>query len=37
MILFQHNEVKWLDKEELDTLDWAPVDVKAIKELKNLI
>lgn len=37
MMLFQHKEVKWLDKEELDTLDWAPVDVKAIKELKNRI
>ena len=37
MILFQHNEVKWLDKKELDTLDWAPVDVKAIKELKDII
>ena len=37
MILFQHHEVKWLDKEELDTLDWAPIDVKAVKELKDII
>lgn len=37
MMLLQHNEVKWLDKEELDTLDWAPIDIKAIEELKGII
>ena len=37
MVLFEHKEVKWLGKDELDTLDWAPVDVKAVEELKNMI
>lgn len=31
--LIEHREVKWLPKEDLKTLDWAPADIPIVDEL----
>lgn len=33
--LIEHAEIKWLAPNELESLDWAPADVPAIKKLAN--
>jgi 8-oxo-dGTP diphosphatase len=32
-VLTEHTSIKWLPKEELSTLDWAPADIPAINKL----
>ncbi len=33
--LLEHNDAKWITKEELDTLNWLPADIEAINYLKE--
>lgn len=32
----EHENMIWLDKSELDSLDWLPADIEAVKEYKKL-
>ena len=32
----EHDNMKWLDKQDLDHLDWLPADVEAVKAYKKL-
>jgi 8-oxo-dGTP diphosphatase len=32
----EHENMIWLDKTELDSLDWLPADIEAVKEYKKL-
>src|SRR5690625_4841022 len=34
-VLTEHKSIKWLRKEELTMLDWAPADIPAIKKLMS--
>jgi 8-oxo-dGTP diphosphatase len=34
-VLTEHTELKWLKPSELHTLDWAPVDVEAVKFIQS--
>ncbi|GAB3802247.1 (deoxy)nucleoside triphosphate pyrophosphohydrolase [Virgibacillus kimchii] len=34
-VLTEHKSIKWLPKEELSMLDWAPADIPAIKKLSD--
>lgn len=33
--LKEHSDKKWLKADELNTLDWAPVDIPLLKALEN--
>ena len=33
--LLEHNEGKWITKEELNTLNWLPADIDAVNYLKE--
>lgn len=33
--LLEHNDAKWLSKEELDSLNWIPADIAAVNYLKE--
>lgn len=33
--LNEHEAAKWLTKDELDSVDWLPADVKVVKTLMN--
>ena len=35
MTLFEHEAVKWLKPEELDSVKWLPADEEIIEELKS--
>ncbi len=35
-VLNEHADMKWLDKEELDSLDWAEADIPIIEKLRLL-
>ena len=35
--LLEHNDAKWLTKEELDTVNWIPADIKAVNYLKETL
>ena len=35
LTLLEHQDSKWLPIEELDTLEWAPVDLPAVKCLQQ--
>jgi len=35
--LTEHAEIKWISREELPSLNWAPADIPAIEKLTNLI
>jgi 8-oxo-dGTP diphosphatase len=32
----EHDNMIWLDKEDLDLLDWLPADIKIIEKYKNI-
>ena len=32
----EYDSMKWLDKTELDSVDWLPADIEAVKEYKHL-
>lgn len=34
-ILLEHAEAKWLKKEQLHEVDWAPADIPAVKKLQE--
>ena len=36
IVLTEHEAAKWLDKRELDTVDWLPADVEVVTELKKV-
>lgn len=33
--LLEHNNAKWLSKEELDSVEWIPADIAAVNYLKE--
>ncbi len=33
--LLEHNDAKWVTKEELDTLNWLPADISVVNYLKE--
>ncbi|MGN1362961.1 MAG: (deoxy)nucleoside triphosphate pyrophosphohydrolase [Methanobrevibacter sp.] len=35
--LLEHMNAKWLNKDELDCVNWLPADIKVIEYLKKLI
>ena len=35
--LLEHEAAKWLSVEELDTVDWLPADVEAVKAVKSAV
>ena len=35
--LLEHNDAKWLTKNQLDTVDWIPADIQIIDYLKKTI
>lgn len=37
LVLKEHEAAKWLTREELDSLDWLPADVKVVEKLKALV
>lgn len=36
LILKEHEEAKWLTKDELESLEWLPADLQLISILKNI-
>lgn len=34
-VLTEHKTIKWLPKQELHMLDWAPADIPAVEKLVN--
>lgn len=37
MTLKEHSAARWLDAEELESVEWLPADVNIIEELKDVI
>ena len=37
IVLKEHQDAKWLSKEELDSVTWLPADVSLIEKLKKLL
>lgn len=35
--LLEHEAMKWLTKDELDTVSWLPADVKVVQKLKETV
>ena len=35
LVLKEHEAAKWLTREELDSVDWLPADVKVVEKLKD--
>lgn len=35
--LLEHMNAKWLNKDELDSVNWLPADIKVIEYLKKII
>lgn len=35
MTLLEHEAAKWLGKDELDSVDWLPADVKVVEAIRN--
>jgi hypothetical protein len=33
--LLEHNDAKWLTKDQLDTINWIPADIEAVNYLKE--
>ena len=33
--LLEHNDAKWLSKDELDSVNWIPADIEAVNYLKE--
>lgn len=36
-IVSEHAEIKWVTREELPSLNWAPADIPAIEKISNTI
>lgn len=37
MTLLEHKAAKWLNKGELDTVDWLPADLWVVEKLKEAV
>ena len=37
LVLKEHEEAKWLTKEELDSVEWLPADITLIEKLKEIL
>ena len=37
MTLLEHEAAKWLDIDNIDSVDWLPADVKVVKAIKDSI
>lgn len=37
LVLKEHEAAKWLTREELDSVDWLPGDVKVVEKLKAFV
>lgn len=37
LVLKEHEAANWLTREELDSVDWLPADVKVVEKLKALV
>ena len=35
--LLEHENAKWVTKEEIDSVDWLPADLEIIEDVKNLL
>lgn len=35
--LLEHEAMKWLNKEELDTVSWLPADIEVVQKLKEVV
>ena len=33
----EHSEIRWLDENNLDSVDWLPADLEVVKEYKKLV
>ena len=37
LVLKEHDDAKWLTKDELDSVDWLPADVALVEKLKAVM
>ncbi|WP_282163701.1 8-oxo-dGTP diphosphatase MutT [Turicimonas muris] len=37
IVLNEHEDAKWLNKKELDSVNWLPADVRAVEKLKRTL
>ena len=37
LVLKEHEDAKWLTKEELDTVDWLPADITLIDKIREIM
>ncbi len=35
IVLREHQDMKWLSRDELDSVEWAPADIEAIEKIKS--
>lgn len=35
IVLHEHQDMKWLSRDELDSVEWAPADIEAIEAIKK--
>ena len=35
--LLEHEAMKWLTKEELDSVSWLPADVEVVQKLRTIL
>lgn len=35
--LIEHEDAKWLAKDELDSVDWLPADIEVVEKLKRML
>jgi 8-oxo-dGTP diphosphatase len=33
--LLEHNDAKWLTKDQLDSINWIPADIRAVNYLRE--
>ena len=37
LTLLEHESAKWLDKDNLYSVDWLPADIEVVKKLENIL
>lgn len=37
LLLKEHQEARWLDRETIDSVDWLPADIELIQKIKLLL
>lgn len=35
--LLEHEDARWVDKNEIDSIDWLPADLEIVEEVKKLL